>query len=194
MSGDWVVCKHCSLKYRVRENVCPRCDKPVDDAQPRWTDQRGTAGPPSAKTSLALPLGLSFAAAIAAALYFVPAGFFNSSLQQQVARACEERPNPDCDCVGTKTVELMTAEQRAAPFDAQEPELRELMLTAAQLCLKARFVRKCRGSAVDTKTETQCICMVDGAVNAFTPAELDETYERQTPPARYAAIRAGCQR
>lgn len=96
--------------------------------------------------------------------------------------------------MGTKTAELMTAEQRAAAFDAQKPESRELMLTAAQLCLEARFVRKCQGTALDTKTETRCICMVDGAVNAFTPAELEDTFERATPPARYASIRTGCER
>lgn len=73
MSGEWVVCKDCSLKYRARESVCPRCDKPLDDAQARWTDQHGPADPskPSSKRSLAMPLGLAIAAALGAAVYLV---------------------------------------------------------------------------------------------------------------------------
>ncbi len=187
MSGsEWVICKYCSLKYRARESVCPRCDKPFDEAQVRWGDHRGpTPAPSRSKLAIVSPILLLLAGGAGAFVYFAPAGLFNPSLSQKITRACR---GTDCECVGPKTEGLMSAEQRAAS-NVDDPAVRELMNTAEQLCLKDRLVSRC----VNAKqgTELQCICVAAAAANAFTIAELDALFGEGAPP-RYASIRTDC--
>lgn len=188
MSNEWVICKYCSLKYRAREAVCPRCDKPFDEAQERWGDHSAAKERPRSKVALAAPLVLLLAGGGGALVYFAPPGLFNPSLPQKISKTCAARQGTDCACVGEKTAGLMSPEQRAA-FDGDDPAVRELMQTADQLCLKDRLVSRC--VSTQQGTELQCICVAAAAANAFTVTEL-ETLFSDGAPARYASIRTDC--
>ncbi len=193
MNDEWVICKGCSLKYRAREPSCPRCERQAEEEQARWTEQRGPGGGPlpsnKGKVALAAVALLGAAGAVA---YFAP-GLLANGPAQKIARACESKSGADCACVGTKTLELMSGEQRQAAFDAELPQTRELMLTAADLCLKARLVSRCVASKQGS--ELQCLCLIGRAVDSFTSAELETTLEQAAAgraPPRYAAIRTEC--
>lgn len=192
--NEWIICKHCSLKYRAHEPFCPRCEKPPSEDQVRWSEERGRGAvmAPRSKTPLVVPLVVLALGGAGAAFYFAPAGLFNPSLAQKIERACEAKEARDCGCVGKKTVGMMTAEQRAAVFDAETPDSRELMNTASQLCLKERLVARCKSAKQGS--EPECVCIVDASVNAFTSDELDQLFSGDNAPARYAAIRNGCYR
>lgn len=190
---EWIICKHCSLKYRATEPVCPRCENAPVEGQLRWGDHRASgAPPPRSKLALAAPVALLLAGGAGALVYFAPPGLFNPSLPQKIARACEDKAGSDCECVGKKTEGLMTAEERAARFEPESAATRELMNTASQLCLKARLVAQCQKAKQGT--EFECICIVDASVNAFTSAELDQLFAGGDRPARYTSIRNGCYR
>ena len=186
---EWIICKHCSLKYRASESVCPRCEKAPGDGQVRWGDHRAGGAPPRSKAFIIAPVVLLAVGGAGALVTLAPAGFFNPSLQQKIERACAEKQSTDCDCVGKKTADMMSAEQRAS-FNAEDPSTRELMSTASQLCLKSRLVTKC----VDAKqgSEFQCICIVNGAVDKFTTAELEQLFTGAAPPRGYSTLRDGC--
>src|SRR4051812_47407561 len=143
---EWIVCKHCSLKYRASEPVCPRCEKPAVEGQARWSEERGRGAvvAPRSNTPIIATVVLVAIGGIGAAVHFAPAGLFNPSLAQKIERACEAKDGPDCSCVGNKTAGLMTPEQRTAEFNAETPDTRELMITASQLCLKERLVARCQ--------------------------------------------------
>lgn len=268
MSGEWVVCRKCSLRFRIREVTCPRCETPADTSQVRWTGQRGPSAPEEGSgLALAVPVGVLFAALggylglvtfgllaageltaalvvagllvigvswawaavlawresvpsflfallapfvsvlvkkqwkaagpqlggaalIAAGLFFAPPGFFHTTKQARIERLCVKKTGEDCACVGVKSVVLMTPEQQQADFDADSPALRELMLTATQLCLKDRLVAKCVQG--QQGTELQCICLVGRAVSSFTTAELEAVLGGGAAPEKYSAMRTGC--
>ena len=267
MSGQWVVCRKCSLKFRLSEVTCPRCETQADVAQVRWTEQRGPAAPEEGSgLAFALPVGLLLAGAssslllvtfgglaagepsaallvagligllvgwvwaavlawragvpsfllsavplipallkrewktalptlggvalIAAGAFFAPPGYFHTSKQTHITRLCEKKAGEDCTCVGTKAVELMSPEERAADFDADSAALREFMLTASQLCLKSRLVTRC--VAGKQGTELQCICLVDKAGSSFTTVELELLLMGESAPPKYSAMRNEC--
>ena len=263
MSGEWVVCRKCSLKFRLSEVTCPRCETQADVAQVRWTEQRGPAAPEEGSgLAFALPVGLLLAGAssslllvtfgglaagepsaallvglfvgwvwaavlawragvpsfllsavplipallkrewktalptlggvalIAAGAFFAPPGYFHTSKQTHITRLCEKKAGEDCTCVGTKAVELMSPEERAADFDADSAALREFMLTASQLCLKSRLVTRC--VAGKQGTELQCICLVDKAGSSFTTVELELLLMGESAPPKYSAMRNEC--
>lgn len=194
MSGaEWVICTGCSLKFRAREGTCPRCEQPAEEQQARWTDHRGTGArlPPS-KTGKILGVMVVLLAGAGGVAYIVP-GLFARGPAQKIARACESKNGTDCACVGTKTFELMSADQRQAAFDAELPQTRELMNTAADLCHKARLVARCVASKQGS--ELQCVCLMAKLVDTFTAAELEATLEQVAAggaPSRFAAIRTEC--
>lgn len=268
MRSEWVICRKCSLKFRVSEGTCPRCETPADATQVRWSEQRGPAAPEEGSgLAIAVPVGVVLAAigsflflvtfgglaageltaalvvagllaigvgwawavvlawrvsvpafvfalltglvsvlvkkewktaglmlagfgSIGAGVFFAPAGFFHTTKETRVERLCLKKSGEDCACVGTKTVVLMTPEDRAGELDAESPALRELMLTASQLCLKDRLVGKC--VAGKQGSELQCLCIVDKAVNAFTPNELEGAFAGGTAPGKYGVMRAEC--
>lgn len=268
MSGEWVICRKCSLKFRLSEKTCPRCETPADASQVRWSEQRGPAAPEeSSGLAIAVPMGLGLTAgasylflvtfgglaageltaglvtagllalfvgwawaavlawrvsvpsflfallaglvsvlvkkewktaapmlaglaSIAAGVFFAPPGFFHTTREARVERLCAKKAGEDCACVGVKTVVLMAPEDRQADFDADSPALRELMLTASQLCLKDRLVAKCVQGRQGN--ELQCICLIDRAVNAFTTAELEAVLAGGSAPAKYSAMRTEC--
>lgn len=268
MSGQWVICRKCGLKFRVSESTCPRCEQPADATQQRWTEERGPAAPEeSSGLAIAMPVGLSLAALasylflvtfgglaaggltsglvvagliavfvswawavvlawrvsvpsfffallvpflsvlknrqwntalpklggaalIAAGVFFAPDGFFRTTKEMRVTRLCEKRAGEDCGCVGVKSVELMSPEDRQAGFEPDSPALRELMLTSSALCLKARLTRSC--VAGKQGTELQCICIVDKAVNAFTVPELEAAFAGGKAPGKYGAMKTEC--
>jgi hypothetical protein len=188
---EWIICKNCSLKYRATESVCPRCESAPADGQARWGDHRASNGPPPrSKAFIVAPIVLLAVGGAGALVTLAPAGFFNPSLQQKIERACAQKQSVDCDCVGKKTSDMMSAEQRAAGFDAEDPSTRELMNTASQLCLKARLVTKCRDAKQGS--EFQCICIVNGAVDKLTSEDLEQLFTGGAPPRGYATIRDGC--
>lgn len=266
--SDWVICRKCALKFRLREQTCPRCETPAEASQVRWTEQRGPAAPEEGSgLAIAVPVGIGLAAVgsylffvtfgglaagevtaglvvagllaifvswawalvlawrvsvpsfffallvplvsalrkkewktagpmlaglalMAAGVFLAPPGFFHTTQETRVARLCAKKAGEDCACVGQKTVVLMTPEDRLADFDADSPALRELMLTATQLCLKGRLVERCVQGRQGT--ELQCICLVDRALTAFTPAELDAILAGGKDPAKYSAMRTAC--
>ena len=64
MSSEWVVCRKCSLKFRLSEVTCPRCETQADVAQVRWSEQRGPAEPEEGSgLAFAVPVGLLLAGA-----------------------------------------------------------------------------------------------------------------------------------
>ena len=193
MNDEWVICKGCSLKYRARESSCPRCERPGEEEQVRWTEERGPgAGPPRSNAWKIASVMVVLLGAVGGGAYFGP-GLLANGPAQKIARACESKSGVDCTCVGAKTLELMNPEQRQAAFDPEVPATRELILTAADLCLKARLVARCVASKQGS--ELQCVCLMGRAVDSFTPAELVTTLEQVAigaAPARYAAIRTDC--
>ena len=64
MSSEWVICRKCSLKFRLSEVTCPRCETTADASQVRWTEQRGpSALEEGSGLGLAVPVGLLLAGA-----------------------------------------------------------------------------------------------------------------------------------
>ena len=127
---------------------------------------------------------------------FAPAGFTSKGRILEVAQACEVKGAQDsatCACIGAKTVTLMTPEQRSGPFDAEAPQTRELMTTAEVLCRKQRLIAGC--VARHQGSQALCTCIMDRAVEAFTPTELENTMQRVNdglPPDGYTTIRNAC--
>jgi hypothetical protein len=131
-------------------------------------------------------------AVVLGVVVFAPA----TGLADDITRLCESKGTTDgvtCACIGKKTVVLMTSEDRKKPFNHDSPQMNELMLTAGQVCLRDHLVARCVGSKQGT--EALCLCIMEKALNAFTPAELDLTLERVAAgaaPEKYTAIRADC--
>jgi hypothetical protein len=126
---------------------------------------------------------------------FAPPGFTSKGRIQDVARACEAKGGAGCACVGAKTVTLMTPEERRASFDAEDPQTRELMVTAEVLCRKERLTANC--VAHHQGTEASCTCLINAAVAAFTPTELDNVLEKVADgrsPESFTALRDECQK
>ena len=117
-------------------------------------------------------------------------------LPDDIARLCESRAAveaQDCGCIGRKTAGLMTADDQKRPFNRDSPEMNELMLTAGQLGVKERLVRRCVSSKQGT--EPLCLCITDKVLNAFTPAERQLVLDQVAagaPPEKYTAMRADC--
>ena len=105
-------------------------------------------------------------------VFVAPAGVFQLGPAQTIRRACEARSGSDCGCLGTKTVSLMTADERKADFVASNPQSAELLLTAASLCFKDRLVSRCVAAAQGN--ELQCICIIDRSLTAHSPEELEQ--------------------
>lgn len=133
---------------------------------------------------------------VAAGVFFAPISFGAQGPAQRVARACVEKgavASRECACIGTKTVELMSPAERQAEVDADSPQTRDLMLTAESLCRKELLTARCVSE--QQGTPALCACVTNGAVDAFTPEELEEMLARVAQgamPDRYAAIRAAC--
>jgi hypothetical protein len=127
---------------------------------------------------------------------FAPPGFTSKGRILEVAQACELKGAQDsaaCACIGAKTVSLMTSEERSGPFDAEAPQTRELMTTAEVLCRKERLIAGC--VAHHQGSQALCTCVIDAAVDAFTPTELENMIQRVNdglPPDGYTALRNGC--
>lgn len=122
---------------------------------------------------------------------FAPA----TGLADDVAAECKAKaPDPDdCACVGRKTVGLMGPEERKQPFSPDNTLTRELMLTAGALCFKDRLVARCVSTGQGS--EALCLCVMDAAVNVFTPDQLTETLDRVVAgaaPTKYSNLRADC--
>lgn len=118
-----------------------------------------------------------------------------TGLADDIAGECKSKAaDPsDCACVGQKTVGLMGPEERKQPFSRDNTLTRELMLTAGALCFKDRLVARCVSTGQGS--EALCICVMDVAVNAFTPDQLTETLDRVVAgaaPTKYSNIRADC--
>ena len=141
--------------------------------------------------ALAIEL-LGLGAIVLGVVVFAPV----KGLSDDIARLCESRPAveaQDCACIGKKTAGLMTPDDQKKPFNRASPEMNELMLTAGQLCLKERLVRRCVSGKQGT--EPLCLCITDKALNAFTPAERQLVLDQVAagaPPEKYTAIRADC--
>lgn len=126
-------------------------------------------------------------------VFVEPPGVFGFGPAQTIRRACEARSGVDCACLGAKTATLMTAEQRKADFVTSNPQSAELLLTAANLCLKERLVSRCVKTAQGN--ELQCSCIIDRALSSFSPEELEQVLahvaEGSSPP-RYGTSRVDC--
>jgi hypothetical protein len=118
-----------------------------------------------------------------------------SGLADDIVRECKSKAadTTDCACIGPKTVGLMGPEERKQPFSKDNALTRELMLTAGALCIKDRLVARCVSG--EQGSEALCVCVMDAAVNAFTPDELNEALGRAiagAAPTKYSNIRADC--
>jgi hypothetical protein len=129
---------------------------------------------------------------------FAPAGFTSKGRILEVAQACEVKgaqDGPACACIGAKTVTLMTPEERSGPFDAEAPQTRELMTTAEVLCRKERLIAGC--VAHQQGSQKLCTCVINAAVDAFTPTELENMMQRVNdglPPDGYTNLRVACEK
>ena len=115
---------------------------------------------------------ISWAWGMTLALRVSVASFACSLLGPYVSLLVAARSGSDCGCLGTKTVSLMTADERKADFVASNPQSAELLLTAASLCFKDRLVSRCVAAAQGN--ELQCICIIDRSLTAHSPEELEQ--------------------
>jgi hypothetical protein len=271
VSGEWVVCRKCGLKYRTREATCPRCENPTEEDQVRWTTDGSLPPPPEGSgLAIAVPVGLVLAligagvflgplggrgagsttlglvlagllvigvswawgitlafrtsvpagvfsvlvpyvslvtaarwkallpqlggtALVALGVFLAPAGFFQRGPAQVIRQACEARNGADCACLGAKTVSLMTPAERQAEFVPGNAQSAELLLTAANLCIKDRLVARC--VSAKQGNELQCICIIDKAINSFSPEDLElaiTSAASGSSPPRYGNARIDC--
>ena len=118
-----------------------------------------------------------------------------TGLADDIAAECKSKAaDPiDCACIGKKTVGLMGPEERKQPFSRDNTLTRDLMLTAGALCFKDRLVARCVSG--EQGSEALCLCVMDAAVNAFTPDELNDALSRAiagASPTKYSNLRADC--